>query len=184
MSRNFFLNFIKIFFLVILLSGISVAVQPKHTITIISSASCHGCKKFYDKKFEEIEEYAQDHGIQIKHFPFAVDQKTLMATALTYALGEEKQHELYLEFLNRQDEWYHKGAKGTEALKNIALELDIPEADIDTIMYAQEYDGTLERLRLFVEKHKIEYVPCILIDDQVIVEADLAAIKKAFKGNS
>lgn len=159
-----------------------ISPQPPHTLTIMTSLSCPACKKFFEKTFPEIEGYAKEKGIQIIFFPFATDGRTLAATALTYSLSPERQHELYLEFLSTQDKWHVQGDEGLNALRKIAINLGIPDSIVDRAMNDDEdplKNAVLERIRDMAIRHKIKFVPAILVDDRVIVDASLDAVKTA-----
>lgn len=160
------------------------STTPQHSLTIISSPSCPACEKFYKDKFPEIQDFAKANNIAIHYFAFAADKRTVTAVALTYALSSERQHELYLGFLNSHEKWHVEGEKGLLALKTIAESMGIPDATVERILYDEDEplkEQVFQSILEMSQRHKITFVPAILIDNQHLVEADIDELKKKLK---
>ena len=147
-------------------------------ITIITSLACSACKRFFESKFQDIEKFCTDKGIRITFEPFPVDLATLLATSIAYSMGD-KSEETYRELVERQDEWHGKNWR--KKLVEICTEdLGIAPDIITEVMDRKSplEDKILMNLKSFLRRHKIEYVPAILINDTLVVDADLMDLKK------
>lgn len=159
-------------------------ILPTHKVTeikIITSLACPACKRFFEKKNEDIQAYCEENHIKISYEPFPVNEPTLLASSIAFSMGAEKAFDIYRQLALTQNEW--QGKNWREKLFQVCTELGVPQETINIIMDRKSpiEDEILIKLKSLIQEHKIEYVPAILIENSLVVDADLKALKKGIE---
>ncbi|MBX9977704.1 MAG: DsbA family protein [Alphaproteobacteria bacterium] len=151
------------------------------SVQIVTSLSCPHCAENHDTTKALIDEYTNDGKIIPTWVDYPTDLATLTATKLSWSHGDEKRYELYKQFLVRQNEWHN--ADWRAHLKKIATELGMNEQSIqqcfeDNTENEKTIVATLQKV---VEKHDLQFVPVLIVDDRLVVDLDKKSLDKALK---
>lgn len=154
---------------------VPVAVQ------IVTSLSCPHCADNSEKTKALIDDYTNSGKISPTWVDYPTDIATLTATKLSWSRGPEKRYELYRQLLVRQTEWHNPDWR--THLKKIAAELHINEDLINQCFEENTADEKVivETLQNVVQKHNLQFVPVLIVDDRLVVDLDKKSLDQALQ---
>ena len=174
-------NFIKIFFIFILLNmpvlgeenkALNIGKQDaKITIKVFSSLTCPHCASFHNKIFNNLKkEYIDTGKVKFEHHSFPLDLAALNAEKILRTLNDtEQSFKLLSEIYKTQDQW----AIGSDiniinnSIKDIALKFGIKETQIDKVLKDEKIQDQILNERINAQKkYKISSTPTIIINEK------------------